>query len=60
MVPMAFTSGVIPLRIDENMYIGNVVFGPATENEIMKSSKLGVKLSRKPTNIAGIICGRVA
>ncbi len=45
-VPIALTSGVMPLRIEEKIYIGRVVFAPATKNEIMKSSKLKVKLSR--------------
>lgn len=58
-VPMALISGVTPLRMDENTYTGNVVSEPATKKAIMKSSKLNVKLNRKPASTAGKICGRV-
>jgi len=36
MVPMAFTSGVMPRRMDAKTYIGRVVLAPATKNEMMK------------------------
>ena len=58
-VPITLTSGVMPRLIDEKMYTGSVVLGPATKNEMMKSSKLNVKLSRNAAKIAGDICGSV-
>ena len=39
--------------------MGKVEFGPATKNEIMKSSKLNVKLNKNPARIAGDIWGSV-
>ena len=36
-----------------------MVLGPATKNEMMKSSKLNVKLNRKPARIAGDNWGKV-
>jgi hypothetical protein len=44
----ALTSGVTHLRIEEKACIGSVVLDRAVENATMMSSKLNVRVGKKP------------
>ena len=59
-VEIALTSGVTVERIMPKMYTGRVVDpGPATKNEVMKSSMEIANASRAPATIAGESNGKV-
>ena len=59
-VEIALTSGVTVERIMPKMYTGRVVEpGPATKNEVMKSSMEIAKAKSAPATIAGDSSGNV-